>query len=229
MPLAMNSLTGLWEVENRSHELTALTMPAARDSVLHDTAAAQPRLDGDVREVLAAWAIQAKWTLSAENPTPSLIDIRGATTDLALLSAHTTRVLVAEAGDKGMDSDQLDGLRHSLNDAAVGWRDVHKAWPSKVFDPVPATRERHDASNALSLVLDGYTRPGGVWLEGPALAAHLADALPAVAAALREGTRSSYELAATYQLMPLAHVDAGRLIAPARTLPGWRPQPTPRR
>jgi len=218
MPLAMNSMTRLWEVEEHSRALTAAAMPAARDSVLHDAAAAHPRLHGDVREVLAAWAAQAKWTLSSENPTPSLIDIRGATADLALLSAHTTRVLVAEAREKDMNPAQLDGLRDSLNEAALGWRDVHQAWPNKVFGPSAATREQHDASTALRRALDGHTRPDGAWLQGPELVAHIGHALPAVSAALREGTRSSYDIATVYQLMPPAHVEARRLFAPARAL-----------
>ncbi len=155
-----------------------------------------------------------------ENPTPSLIDIRGATADLALLSAHTTRVLVAEAREKDMNPGHLDGLRDSLNEAALGWRDVHQAWPNKVFGPSAATREQHDASTALRHALDGYTRPDGAWLEGPELVARIGRALPAVSAALREGTRSSYDIATVYQLMPPAHVDAGRLFAPARALSG---------
>ena len=220
MPLAMNSMTGLWEVEEHSRALTATPSPAARDSVLHDAAAAHPRLDGDLREVLGAWVTQATWTLSNENPTPSVMDIRGATADLAILSAHTTRVLVAEARQKEMNPEQLDGLRDALNEAALGWRDVHQAWPNKIFGPRPATRGQHDASTALRRVLEEYTRPEGTWLEGPELLARIGHALPAVSAALREGTRSSYDIAAVYQLMPPAHVEAGRLIAPARALPG---------
>ncbi len=102
----------------------------------------------------------------------------------------------------------------------MGWRDVHHARPNKVFGPTAATREQHDASEALRHVLDGYTRPEGTWLQGTELAARIGQALPPVSAALREATRSSHDIAAVYQLMPPAHVQAGRLIAPARALSG---------
>lgn len=217
VPDHLSYLAGLQDVERRSAELTARAMPADRHSVMEDVFTATPRLSEDVHEVLSAWAVQARQTLAPDNPTPSVADIKTVTADLTLLGSHTARVVMAEARDRGSRPGQLDRVREDLNAATLGWRDVHGAWPGRVFGPSPATRRQLDASEALHRCLDTVTRPHGTWRTGAELVEQVPD-LATAAAALRQVTATSHELASQYQRMPAAHLQAGRLIAPARAL-----------